>query len=97
MKPLSHRKPLLPGESATSTIVLAGVKHTVHVDPYTSQRFIDGEEVHAFVQRMTLLGRTDVIEDLASVGKAAIKGTLLAGSPQMTAYELHSVRRWGRN
>lgn len=80
--------------SPPKVITLAGQSYIVRVDPQTGKRFVGDEEVGAFIEHMTLLRRTDVLEDLAAIGLGVLRGGqgLVAGSPQMTAFALHQNR-----
>lgn len=73
-------------------IILAGQSHMVTVDPETRQRFIDNEEIDAFIERMVLLKRYDVLSDLAQIGYAETRGKQTLHSPRQTAFALHQAR-----
>ena len=75
-----------------SQITIAGQAYNVSRDP-RGQCFIGDETVHAFIERMSLLRRTDVLADLAAIGRAKIEGKpLMFDSPQQTAWALHQAR-----
>ncbi len=78
--------------SSQGQITLAGQTYNVSRDTATGQRFIGDETVEAFIERMTLLGRQDILADLAAIGRAKVNGTLMCDSPQMTAWALHQNR-----
>lgn len=72
-------------------ITLAGQCYNVSRDA-RGQCFIGDETVEAFIERMSLLRRTNVLEDLAAIGHATMDGTLMCDSPQQTAWALHQAR-----
>ncbi len=74
-----------------STITLAGHHFNVSRDS-RGQCFVGDETAEAFVERMSLLGRDDIIADLAAIGRAKVDNTLMCGSPQQTAWALHQNR-----
>jgi len=74
------------------TIVLAGQRYLVRRDPETGQRFVGDEAVEAFIERMTLLCRYDVLAALAAIGRAKQEDKLVMDSPQQTAFALHQQR-----
>ncbi len=79
-----------------STIHLCGQPYTVSVEREGAngriRYFIGDEEASQFIERMSLLGRHDIIEDLARIGEAKLRGTLTLGSAQETAWSLHQKR-----
>ena len=79
-------------ESVThSTVTLAGKRFNVSRDA-RGQCYVGDETSEAFIERMALLGRSDIIDDLTAMGKAKLKKSLLCGSAQMTAWALHQNR-----
>lgn len=74
---------------AHSTITLAGQRFRVCRDD-RDVIFIDNDTVEAFIERMTLQRRTDVLRDLDS--HAVMTETLDRGSPQQTSWGLHQAR-----
>ena len=77
-----------------STISLAGHTYPVRVIRRGNKvlRFIGDETVEAFIERMSLLGRHDILADLARVGRATIEDSLVFDSPQQTAWAIHQNR-----
>ena len=77
-----------------STISLAGQTYNVRAERRDGHvvRFIGDETVGAFVERMALLGRHDVLSDLAQIGKAVVEDSLVFDSPQQTAWAIHQSR-----
>lgn len=81
---------LLSSEYRVGEVILSGHKYIVRVTD--GRRYIGDETIEAFIERMTLLGRYDVLAELAGVGRAVGTNTLDNGSPQMTAFALHQNR-----
>lgn len=74
-----------------SQVTLAGQVFNVSRDSH-GQCFVGDEMAEAFVERMNLLGRDDIIADLAAIGRAKVDNTLMCDSPQQTAWALHQSR-----
>lgn len=72
-------------------ITLAGQPFNVSRDARGAV-FIGDETVDAFIERMTLLRRTDILSDLAAIGRAVAEDDLVCDSPQATAWALHQNR-----
>ncbi len=79
-------------ETFHGTIELAGQTYRVRVERRNGRviRFIGDETVEAFVERMSLLGRKDVLNDAAAVGRSVARGSKMG--PQETAWALHRAR-----
>lgn len=77
--------------------VWGGVAYRVRLDPYTHQVMVGDEEMDGFVERMRLLGRHDVLVDIANspvvIHEAAGSTGREVKAPQPpSAFEMHQQR-----
>ena len=82
-----------PRSPYVGQITVAGQTFNVRVDPTTKRRFVGNYELDAFIEKMNLQRRTDILGDLAEVGWAELRGKHVFDSPKYTAWEVHQARR----
>ena len=77
-------------DKTTAIIYLCGEKHTASV--IKGERYIDGETIESFINKMSNNSRWDIIFDLATIGIKNITNDLTFNSCQEEANMLYSAR-----